>query len=402
MFYRDFNGKLFTSMEAEICNVVYVADVQFLDDPDKAAFLLPPASSIELPTCPVCLERLDTSVSGVLTSLCNHSFHCACLSKWGDSSCPVCRYCQQPDTTSQCDVCNKADDLWICLICGYIGCGRYTGSHAYAHFKESQHTYAMEMQTQRVWDYAGDGYVHRLIQNRADGKLVELPGRIDESGEGSEGDDNSSAVNGMEDRKQAHEIEFNSKMEALAMEYNYLLTSQLDTQRAYFEEKITREVQEMRSGLSTLQEELRKAHEEKDSLLQLLNASETTRKNLDKRIEKMREKEKKTAEQLAEMEQMDEMYRLNRKEYEIRISALEESMKKSREEKAQDSLKKEQQIKELQEQVRDLMFYLEAQQTVQNSTSRDEIQQGHIVMPEAPPAPSTSTSRGRGRRTTKR
>ena len=28
---------------------------------------------------------------------------------------------------------------------------------------------------QRVWDYAGDNYVHRLIQNKVDGKLVELP-----------------------------------------------------------------------------------------------------------------------------------------------------------------------------------------------------------------------------------
>jgi BRCA1-associated protein len=27
-----------------------------------------------------------------------------------------------------------------------------------------------------VWDYAGDGYVHRIIQNKADGKLVEFPG----------------------------------------------------------------------------------------------------------------------------------------------------------------------------------------------------------------------------------
>jgi BRCA1-associated protein len=26
------------------------------------------------------------------------------------------------------------------------------------------HLYALELETQRVWDYAGDGYVHRLIQ----------------------------------------------------------------------------------------------------------------------------------------------------------------------------------------------------------------------------------------------
>ena len=33
----------------------------------------------------------------------------------------------------------------------------------------------MELETQRVWDYAGDGYVHRLIQSKTDGKLVEVP-----------------------------------------------------------------------------------------------------------------------------------------------------------------------------------------------------------------------------------
>lgn len=38
----------------------------------------------ELPTCPVCLERMDASVTGLLTILCQHTFHCYCLSKWGD------------------------------------------------------------------------------------------------------------------------------------------------------------------------------------------------------------------------------------------------------------------------------------------------------------------------------
>ena len=47
---------------------------------------------IELPTCPVCLDRMDASVTGLLTIVCHHTFHCHCISKWGDSSCPVCRY----------------------------------------------------------------------------------------------------------------------------------------------------------------------------------------------------------------------------------------------------------------------------------------------------------------------
>lgn len=33
-----------------------------------------------------------------------------------------------------------------------------------------QNTYPVQ-----VWDYASDGYVHRLIQSKTDGKLVEVP-----------------------------------------------------------------------------------------------------------------------------------------------------------------------------------------------------------------------------------
>lgn len=31
----------------------------------------------------------------------------------------------------------------------------------------------MLLGTNRVWDYAGDNFVHRLLQNKNDGKLVE-------------------------------------------------------------------------------------------------------------------------------------------------------------------------------------------------------------------------------------
>lgn len=34
-------------------------------------------------------ERLDQDMSGILTTICNHSFHCSCISMWADSSCPV-------------------------------------------------------------------------------------------------------------------------------------------------------------------------------------------------------------------------------------------------------------------------------------------------------------------------
>lgn len=30
-----------------------------------------------------------------------------------------------------CKDCNRNTDLWMCLICGNIGCGRYAKAHAY-------------------------------------------------------------------------------------------------------------------------------------------------------------------------------------------------------------------------------------------------------------------------------
>jgi hypothetical protein len=72
----------------------------------------------------VCLERLDTHISGIVTTVCNHTFHSACLSKWADSSCPVCRYSQEQPDEAECQVCGSTDNLWICIICGYVGCGR--------------------------------------------------------------------------------------------------------------------------------------------------------------------------------------------------------------------------------------------------------------------------------------
>ncbi|KAJ2506912.1 hypothetical protein IWW47_001353, partial [Coemansia sp. RSA 2052] len=113
-FHAYYSGKTFSPLEPETCHVVYVSAVEcelreisgdsqaLLDEPSRrvcaqpAALFLRPADSQaeELPTCPVCLERLDASASGLLTTLCQHTFHCRCLQRWGDGTCPVCRYTQ--------------------------------------------------------------------------------------------------------------------------------------------------------------------------------------------------------------------------------------------------------------------------------------------------------------------
>ena len=43
-----------------------------------------------------------------------------------------------------------------------------------SHWRDTDHCYSLELDTQRVWDYLGDGYVHRLIASKTHGHLVEL------------------------------------------------------------------------------------------------------------------------------------------------------------------------------------------------------------------------------------
>ncbi|EEP75744.1 predicted protein [Uncinocarpus reesii 1704] len=225
--FPDTNNDPFTSQAQVQASAVAAASL-------STKPLAPPTPSlIELPTCPVCLERMDET-SGLLTIICQHVFHCTCLQKWKGSGCPVCRYTQEDlakrtsalihDEDPECSVCHSEENLWICLICGNIGCGRYDGAHAFAHFKETAHSFAMDLSSQRVWDYIGDGYVHRIIQNKADGKLLELP----------------AADNSALDPPDWADAVPREKWENMSVEYTHLLTSQLESQRTYFEEKVER------------------------------------------------------------------------------------------------------------------------------------------------------------------
>ncbi|KAI0011532.1 hypothetical protein F4779DRAFT_573121 [Xylariaceae sp. FL0662B] len=285
LFRGEFDGKVFNDIEPETCNVAFIKSITFETPacpngsfPDLSQDPFTPSASttsgslkpfppptpnlVELPTCPVCLERMDDT-TGLLTIPCQHVFHCSCLQKWKGSGCPVCRHTNptlssngngtnlyssssssHPTTpydpgnpftqpfgshvSNLCSVCDSPDDLWICLICGNVGCGRYKGGHAKEHWKDTAHTFSLELDTQHVWDYAGDMWVHRLIRDKGDGKVVELPGQRP-AGHGGGGDHE-------EDR----DVVPRAKLDSIGFEYTHLLTSQLESQRVYFEEMLSK------------------------------------------------------------------------------------------------------------------------------------------------------------------
>ena len=93
-FVQQQNQQPFSSLNAdEVCHALLV-DKVIVNKAGESLFK-PNAEQLELPTCPVCLERLDRSISGLpmLTVLCRHTFHSECIQQWlrPDSKCPVCR-----------------------------------------------------------------------------------------------------------------------------------------------------------------------------------------------------------------------------------------------------------------------------------------------------------------------
>lgn len=319
-FCKHFNGRRFSSLEVDVCRVLFTVDVQYTGSIEHAQ--ASPASSTEQPTCPVCLERLDQDISGILTTICNHSFHCSCISKWTDSSCPVCRYCQQQPEKSVCIVCQTSENLWICVLCGFVGCGRYKEGHAIRHWKETQHCYSLELETQRVWDYVGDNYVHRLIQSKTDGKLVELNAHCAHA-------DHDCGSCDCSDDAGISEALLNSRVEAIVNEYSDLLTTQLENQKLYFE-SLLREVKE------ETEREISEAVEKAVTLkLQKLQAK------LDKCV-----KEKKF------LDDLNENLLQNQEIWEAKIKEIEERERKV--------LKlKDDKVQELEEQLGDLMMLIE-------------------------------------------
>lgn len=351
-FYDNFNGIPFNSLEPEnLCHAIWVSGVEWGSDGT------PPLNHTELPTCPVCLERMDESVDGILTILCNHAFHANCLIKWGDSTCPVCRYLQTPEPTEEslCMECDGKDSLWICLICGHVGCGRYQGGHAASHYRDTHHSYALQLGTDRVWDYAGDNFVHRLLQSKTDGKLV--PTRSPDGGESQE------------------------KIDSIQLEFTYLLTSQLDAQREYYEEKLSR-LEAANEKTSVQDKQLTESLQQQNKTLESkLKDSIKERVNLERKLQNLQSKLSVYNKELNDEKHVADAFRSNQTEWQSKYQSTEAKLKELQ-------TAKDAEIADLKEQIRDFMFYMAAQTTIENSELKDEISAGSVVIG---PGPSTES-----------
>ncbi|XWS11732.1 hypothetical protein CRYUN_Cryun37aG0025200 [Craigia yunnanensis] len=244
---------------------------------------------------------------------------------------------QQPEN-STCFICQTTENLWICVICGFVGCGRYKGEHAIIHWKETQHCYSLELETQRVWDYVGDNYVHRLIQSKTDGKLVELNLHCLHANDGC-GSCDCVDSGGISEAILSCEAE-------IVNEYNELLRTQLENQK-----------------LSLLQQD---SEETEMAIADAVNkAVMQNRQKVQAKIERC-VKEKKF------LEDLNENLLKNQEIWKSKLSEVEEREKRA--------LKmKDDKIQALEEQLRDLMTHLESGKAVGRLSKSNEINDSAVL-----------------------
>lgn len=241
------------------------------------------------------------------------------------------------------------------MICGFVGCGRYKEGHAFRHWKDTQHCYSLDLELQRVWDYVGDTYVHRLNQSKSDDKL----GKLRSSGRYA-GDNCESFECG--DQSGISGTLLSSKVEAIVDEYNRLLASQLESQRQYYENLLQEEKEKREKYIS---ESVEKAVTLKTQDIQL---------EIDSVV-----KEKKVVADINEnLVKNQNLWREKIKEIEDR---------------ERETLRlKNEKIRDLEEEIRDFTVFIGAQKVLDDMGDTGEIQGGTLLPVPAPP-PSSRTNR---------
>ncbi|QLI68275.1 RING finger protein ETP1 [Metarhizium brunneum] len=344
---REFDGKVFNSVEPQPCHVVFVKSITFETpklsqraDYSKAQssssavssslkpFPPPTPNLIELPTCPLEGIRLSRLSVHEYVRVGRHSQRSG-----------------QPVLTA----------IWI------VGIKPMYSGHAKDHWKDTAHSFALELETQHVWDYAGDLWVHRLIRDKGDGKVVELPNRSNQSG-----------------RSLDEDVVPRAKLDNIGLEYTQLLMSQLESQRSYYEEMLSKAVdkaakaaaaaESMALQSSAATEKLNELEEKFKSL------TADTIPQLERDLERERNKASKSDKLARNMgKSLQEEKRVNEglmKRIEHLGSENEKAMEQLGEMKSE--------VEELKEMNRDLSMFISGQEKLKQLENEGQLEEGEL------------------------
>ena len=270
------NGEPMASLPTVVIKLIPVSSIVMATGTSVSSSASKTPSRV--PSCPVCLHRIDPSrlgmpkpqnhqlcskfcpgaiADGLAGDVCrNQQF----LRPWSPpSNCIACHvihdrwenylaftvsnedHDQKDDLF--CNQCAMQETLWVCLTCGFVGCGRYSHKHAEQHYEESGHPYSLELATLRIWDYADGEFVQR-------GDLLECPSVQRAVGHGHGGEQPFDSDGFTDTHRMDHhmaqptfmdlDMSPPKKANMIGEEYEALLQSALEDQAQHYEGEITR------------------------------------------------------------------------------------------------------------------------------------------------------------------
>jgi BRCA1-associated protein len=246
--------------------------------------------------------------------------------------------------------------------------------------------------------------VHRLIRSRTDGKLVELPSLV--GGGNSKGDDTASKALGGPDRSTE---ESQDKLEAMGVEYANLMTSQLESQRGYYEEEIARSKDEIvvlrrkweenigdkekwRKEKSELEKRLDEVvagiKKEKEALQARLDVAARIGGEEEARRKKERAELVKARK---ELERELEAERAVTASLTTNLGHLRVEMGK----REQETIEVRAEVEDMREQMRDVMFTLSARDQIEAEGGTSEMAGGSVSVPVPPSTPASRRKKKR-------
>ena len=219
----------------------------------------------------------------------------------------------------------------------------------------------MDLSDEHIWDYDGDNYVHKLLQDKSNGKLMELP---------------SASSHHTHDHDPSSDLPW-EKAQKMSYEYTTLITSQLESQRLYFEEQIERAVDKAtRAAVAEAAASEASAH----ATSRMLELESSHSALLDETLPAL-ERTKTRAE--ARASKADTLFRQMRKEAQEQGVMNESLLERVRllQGQVEELMKGKSEVEETN---RDLMGYISCIEKLKDAG--EDVQQGTVVVAEAPAA----------------
>lgn len=217
----------------------------------------------------------------------------------------------------------------------------------------------MDVKTQAIWDYINDNWVHRLIQNKVDDRVME-PSTVSKKPGADATDEN---------------IISKEKLEDMSFEYASMLKGQLDSQRSYFQEQVDRAVDKVAQATAAAD------HATATSLkaTERLEAMEASHQVLLNETLPGLEREKDRAERRAEkFEALARKMEKDWKEKEVINDSLMDRIAHVEKQLNEATLKNS----EMEEQNRDLSFFISGMEKLKDQG--EDVQEGTLQIAEAP------------------